>query len=222
MTKLFNDFAVSDVEFSEIKKNARGGKYILLSDNNQDIYLQLPVLKAPFGINEPGEQADEFSVNLTLTEDVSTKLKELEVKVLDFVHKNSKELFGKVHDKTVLKDALFVPLVKYAKDEEDAKKYAPTMKLKVSTGKGKYMAEFYQKLNGKPTLVEHTEVKKGTSLETIIRVGQIWFINGKFGVSLKLEQAKIQASTRLTGYAFKDEEVELDVPDEEESEAGSD
>lgn len=208
MTKLISDFSADSVNFSEIKKNARGGKYILLSDAGREIYIQFPALNAPFGISEPNEQAKDYSVNLSLTDEVTEKLRALELRVLDYVSENSKELFGKTVDKSVLEDMLFNPIIKKAKDE----KYAPTMKLKVSSGEGKYVADFFKNSTEK---VNISDIKKGTKIESIVRVGQVWFIGGKFGISLKLEQAKVHMNSKLSGYAFKDdEEDQIDIPDD--------
>lgn len=209
MSKLINNFSVDNLTFSDIKKNARGGKYVLLSDNGQDIYLQLPSLPAPFGISEPHDEVKEYSLTLSLSdEEVLTKLRQLEDEVIGYVSEYSKELFGKNLDKSVLRDVMFNPIVKMPKEEG---KYAPTMKLKASTGNGKYVADFYKTSREK---IEISDIKKGSRIETIVRVGQIWFIDKKFGVSLKLEQAKVHMSTKISGYAFNDDEDGIDLPDD--------
>ena len=208
MSKLISDFSADSVTFSEIKKTARGGKYILLSDSGREMYIQFPSLNAPFGISEPNDQAKEYSLNLSLTDEVIDKLRELEEKVLVHVSENSKELFGKTVDKSVLEDMLFNPIIKKAKDD----KYAPTMKLKVSSGEGKYVADFYKNSTEK---VPISDIKKGSKIESIVRVGQVWFIGGKFGISLKLEQAKVHMNSKISGYAFKDDEDDqIDIPDD--------
>lgn len=210
MSKLINNFSIDNLVFSEVKKNSKGGKYVLMTDNGQDIYLQLPALPAPFGLSEPHDEVKEYSLSLSLTDEtVLQKMKEIEDQVILYVAEYSKDIFGKVIDKNVLRDVMFNPIVKMPKDEG---KYSPTMKLKASTGNGKYTAEFYRSSKEK---LELSDITKGSRIETIIKIGQIWVIDKKFGVSLKLEQAKVHMSTKISGYAFTDEEEVIDIPDDE-------
>jgi len=210
MSKLINNFSIDNLVFSEVKKNSKGGKYVLMTDNGQDIYLQLPALPAPFGLSEPHDEVKEYSLSLSLTDEtVLQKMKEIEDQVILYVAEYSKDIFGKVIDKNVLRDVMFNPIVKMPKDEG---KYSPTMKLKASTGNGKYTAEFYRSSKEK---LEISDITKGSRIETIIKIGQIWVIDKKFGVSLKLEQAKVHMSTKISGYAFTDDEEVIDLPDDE-------
>ncbi len=209
MSKLINNFSVDNLVFSEVKKNSKGGKYVLMTDNGQDIYLQLPALPAPFGLSEPHDEVKEYSLSVSLTDEtVLEKMKEIEEQVILYVAEYSKEIFGKVIDKNVLRDVMFNPIVKMPKDDG---KYPPTMKLKASTGNGKYTAEFYRSSKEK---LELSDITKGSRIETIIKIGQIWVIDKKFGVSIKLEQAKVHMSTKISGYAFTDEEEVIDLPDD--------
>lgn len=211
--KTINNFSADNITFSEIKKNARGGKYVLLSDNGSEIQLKLPKLNAPFGINEPNKDAKEYSLNLSLTPELIEFFTQIDNVVLDFVVANSVALFGKTMSRDVLKDALMNSIVKYSKNPESAEKYAPTIKLKASSGEGKYIVDFFKSATEQ---VPWTEVKKGTKVESVIEIGQIWFINGKFGVSTKLLQAKIHSSGKLTAYAFEDDTTDdqIDIPDD--------
>lgn len=210
MSKLINNFSIDNLVFSEVKKNSKGGKYVLMTDNGQDIYLQLPALPAPFGLSEPHDEVKEYSLSLSLTDEtVLQKMKEIEDQVILYVAEYSKDIFGKVIDKNVLRDVMFNPIVKMPKDDG---KYPPTMKLKASTGNGKYTAEFYRSSKEK---LELSDITKGSRIETIIKIGQIWVIDKKFGVSLKLEQAKVHMSTKISGYAFTDDEEVIDLPDDE-------
>lgn len=206
--KLANDFNASDIIFAGIRKNKQGGKFIPLSTSAGPVRVQLPALRAPFGLNPPKDQVKEFYVNLSLTPELEAKFLELDQRAAEYVQQNCVDLMGKTVDLNTLKDILMTPLVKKAKDP----KYASTVKLKASRGEGKELAECYNSLR-EPVALE--EIKSGCSLESIVELTQIWFINGKFGVSARLLQAKLAPSDKLSGYSFVDPvSDEIDLPDD--------
>jgi len=93
-------------------------------------------------------------------------------------------------------------LVRPGKEE-----YPDTVKLKVMTKPtGEFMAEAY---NPKRELVPIDSVEKGQRCMCIVNVTQIWFIDNKFGVSLRLSQALFEQSTKLPSFAFQG----IDAPD---------
>lgn len=206
--KLANDFNASDIVFGGIRKNKQGGKFIPLTTASGPVRIQLPAMRAPFGLNPPKDQVKEFYVNLSLTPELETKFMELDQRTAEYVQQNCVDLMGKTVDLNTLKDILMTPLVKTAKDP----KYASTIKLKASRGEGKELAECYNSLR-EPVALE--EIKSGCNLESIVELTQIWFINGKFGVSARLLQAKLAPSDKLSGYSFVDPvSDEIDLPDD--------
>jgi len=206
--KLANDFNASDVVFSGIRKNKQGGKFIPLSTASGPVRIQLPSLRAPFGLNPPKDQVKEYYVNLSLTPELEAKFSEIDNRAAEYVQQNCVDLMGKTVDLKTLKDILMTPLVKTAKDP----KYASTIKLKASRGDGKELAECYNSLR-EPVALD--EIKSGANLETIIELSQVWFINGKFGVSARLLQAKLAPSDKLSGYSFVDPTSdEIDLPED--------
>jgi hypothetical protein len=46
----------------------------------------------------------------------------------------------------------------------------------------------------------------------IVDLNQIWFIDNKFGVTVRLQQTLLEQSARLPSFAFQG----LDLPDEED------
>lgn len=210
------NFDANNVTFSAIKKNRNGGKFVSLSNGASTMYVQLPSLRAPFGVNHPDDNIKDYYLNLSLTDEISAKFSALDERVLKFVSDNSVALLNKQVSIDVMRDVLFTPTVKPSKDG----KYQPTLKLKASTREGKETAQVF---NSKREEVSLDDIEKGSQVESIIELNQIWFINGKFGISLRLNQAKLSASNKLKGYAFVDssapnsvaDEDELDVPDDE-------
>ena len=211
------NFDANNVTFSTIKKNRNGGKFVSLSNGASTMYVQLPSLRAPFGVNHPDDKIKDYYLNLSLTDEIAAKFSALDERVLKFVSDNSVALLNKQVSVDVMRDVLFTPTVKPSKDG----KYQPTLKLKASTREGKETAQVFNMKREEVTL---DDIEKGCQIESIIELNQIWFINGKFGISLRLNQAKLSASNKLKGYAFvdtsapnsvADEEDEIDVPEDE-------
>ena len=207
-----NNFDASNIVFSAVKKNRNGGKFVTLSSASGNLYLQLPALRAPFGVNSPDDKVKDYYLNLSLTPELEEKFKAIDDRVLSYVHENSVALLNKQVDINVMKDLLYTPIVRASKDP----KYAPTIKFKASTGEGKNIADVYNSQREKVSL---DDITKGSTVATIVEVNQVYFINGKFGVSMRLNQAKLSPSNRLTGYAFVEtsdhgDEDELDVPED--------
>ena len=55
-------------------------------------------------------------------------------------------------------------------------------------------------------------IEKGQKAMAIVDVSSIWFIDNKFGVTVRLQQALLEQSTKLPSFAFQG----LDLPDEDE------
>lgn len=201
---------MSAVNFSAVRKNPRGGKFINVLLNNEPIRVQLPPLRAPFGISPPDDNVKDYYLSLSMTPEVEQKMCELDDSIVNHVAQNSIELLGKNVSTEVIRDLLLNPIAKSSKDPEKSAKYAKTIKMKVSTGEGKNIAPFFINRDTQATV---SDIKAGSTVATIIEIGQIWFINGKFGASVKLLQGKISPSSSLSDYAFADdEEIEIDAP----------
>jgi Family of unknown function (DUF5871) len=223
----FTSFNASDVRFSEVKKNKMGGKAISLSGaNGGKLVYQLPLLKAPYGLSDFTDKASgkvSYSLDLSLDDnDVLAKLTAFDERVLDFVASNCTACLGKEYKRDVIKEALHKPLVKQSKGG-----YAPTLKLKVATNPdGSFEPAAYTM---EQALTSVDKIGKGTMVHTIVEFNSIWFIDNKFGVSVRLQQVLFAPTTKLTGFAFSgvettaskprsagDSEEEVDVPEDEE------
>ena len=81
--------------------------------------------------------------------------------------------------------------------------YAPTIKLKVGHKDGVFIPEAYTNDKQK---TEMSNVEKGTRCKTLVEIAMIWFIDGKFGPSVRLSQAMVTPQAKLDGCAFQDED----------------
>ena len=74
--------------------------------------------------------------------------------------------------------------------------------------------------------VELDSIEKGQKVCAIVDLSQIWFIDNKFGVTIRLQQALFEQSAKLPSFAFKGvtfpeevvEDIDDDVDDIEEEE----
>ena len=136
------DFDVSSVKFSDLRKNKMGGKAVYISNSNtgKKLVLQLPKMRAPFGMGRFDDQnsgKSAFSLDLSLDdEEIRKKFESLDNAIINLIASNSKAWLGKAHSAAVVRDVLYKPIVKPASDG----KYAPTMKLKRKVIAEKYTA----------------------------------------------------------------------------------
>ena len=209
------DFSPASVQFSKLRKNKNGGKAVYLNaGDNKKLYIQFPFMRSPYGLSaftDEGTGRTSYSLDLSFdpdnTEamDLHAKLKELDEKIVNEVAKNSEEWLGKKFNVAVLKEALYKPMVKPGKEQ-----YAPTIKLKVLTKPdGSFVPECYS-MQKEQVLLD--SIEKGQKAMAIVDLNQIWFIDNKFGVTIRLQQALFEQSAKLPSFAFQG----LNLPDEDE------
>ena len=214
--QLSTDFSPSAVNFSKLRKNKNGGKTVYLSNNGNQLLLQLPYMRAPFGLSsftDENTKKTSYSLDLSFdpndspTQDLEDKLKALDELIVETVGNNSQEWLGKKFNKAVLKEALYKPLVRPNKGE-----YPSTIKLKILTDlrTGEFVPEAY---NSRRESVPLDSIEKGQKIMTIIDLNQIWFIDNKFGVTARLKQCLLEPSKKLPSFAFQGVQTE---PEEEE------
>ena len=190
------------------------------------MYLQLPFLRSPFGLSAFTDEATNktsYSLDLSFDKDnesameLMEKLQGLDTRIIETVAENSKEWLGKQYNIDVIREALYKPIVRQGKEE-----YPSTMKLKLITKTdGSFLAEAYD-MSQKSMPLEGIE--KGQKCMCIVDINQIWFIDNKFGVSVRLSQVLCEQSTKLPSFAFQGVDGvsptgENDASEEEEEES---
>ena len=209
-----SDFSPASVGFSKLRKNKNGGKTVYLNGgDNKKLYLQLPFMRSPYGLSaftDEGTGRTTYSLDVSFDSDnadameLHDKLKELDEIIVNTVAENSKEWLGKEFNVAVLREALYKPIVRPNKEP-----YPSTLKLKIATKPdGTFVPEAY---NMQKEAVPLDTIEKGQKAMAIVDVSSIWFIDNKFGVTIRLQQALLEQSTKLPSFAFQG----LDLPDEE-------
>ncbi len=199
---LAKNFEPSTVKFSDIKKNKNGGKAVYI---NSSELIQLPYMRSPFGLSAFTDESTNrttYSLDLSFDQDneeaseLCKKLSELDDKIVETVAANSVEWLGKEYSVAVLKEALYKPMVRPGKEP-----YPATLKLKVMTNpNGEFVPEVY---NPAKEMIPVDSIDKGSRVMCIVDINQIWFIDNKFGVSVRLKQALCQQTTKLKSFAFQ-------------------
>jgi len=210
-----SDFSPAAVQFSKLRKNKNGGKAVYLNaGDNKKLYIQFPFMRSPYGLSAFTDESTgrtSYSLDLSFDPDneeamaLHNKLKELDDIIVNTVATNSKEWLGKEFNVEVLKQALYKPMVRPGKEQ-----YPATIKLKILTKPdGTFVPEAYS-MQKQPVSLD--TIEKGQKVCAIVDLNQIWFIDNKFGVTIRLQQTLIEQSAKLPSFAFQG----LDLPDEEE------
>jgi hypothetical protein len=209
-----SDFTTSSVNFSKLRKNKNGGKAVYLNaGDNKKLYIQFPFMRSPYGLSaftDEGTGRTSYSLDLSFDPDnteameLHDKLKALDEIIVNTVAENSKEWLGKDFNVEVLKQALYKPMVRPGKEQ-----YPATIKLKVLTKPdGSFVPETYSMQKEQVSL---DSVEKGQKCMAIVDFNQIWFIDNKFGVTIRLQQVLLEQSVKLPSFAFQG----LDLPSDE-------
>ena len=220
------EFSPANVQFSKLRKNKNGGKAVYLNaGDNKKLYLQFPFMRSPYGMSAFTDESTgrtSYSLDLSFDPDneeamaLHEKLKELDDIIVNTVAANSQEWLGKEFNVEVLKQALYKPMVRPGKEQ-----YPSTIKLKILTKPdGTFVPESYS-MQKQPVPLD--SIEKGQKAMAIIDLNQIWFIDNKFGVTIRLQQALFEQSAKLPSFAFQgvnlpDDDLEVDVEDEDEIE----
>jgi hypothetical protein len=221
-----SEFSPANVQFSKLRKNKNGGKAVYLNaGDNKKLYLQFPFMRSPYGMSAFTDESTgrtSYSLDLSFDPDneeamaLHEKLKELDDIIVNTVAANSQEWLGKEFNVEVLKQALYKPMVRPVKEQ-----YPSTIKLKILTKPdGTFVPESYSM---QKQAVPLDSIEKGNKAMAIVDLNQIWFIDNKFGVTIRLQQALFEQSAKLPSFAFQgvnlpDDDLQVDVEDEDEIE----
>ena len=217
-----SEFSPANVQFSKLRKNKNGGKAVYLNaGDNKKLYIQFPFMRSPYGMSAFTDESTgrtSYSLDLSFDPDneeamaLHEKLKELDDIIVNTVAANSQEWLGKEFNVEVLKQALYKPMVRPGKEQ-----YPSTIKLKILTKPdGTFVPESYS-MQKQPVPLD--SIEKGQKAMAIVDLNQIWFIDNKFGVTIRLQQALFEQSAKLPSFAFQgvnlpDDDLEVDVEDE--------
>jgi hypothetical protein len=218
---MFSTFNASNVTFSDVRKNAKGGKAVYLNQaGGGKLIFQLPQLRAPFGLSEYKDEASgrvSYTLPLSLDKpEVLAQFAALDERVLTFITEHSEEILGKKMSREVISEGMYKSPVKPSTKEG----YAPILNLKVVTSlkDGSIATEAY---NAQRQSVPLTDLEKGQALSAIVEINQIWRTPAGVGVSIRVHQVMFAPTNKLKPCAFL-APAEEPVSDKEEVEYETD
>ena len=218
---LTNEFDVSNISYSDPKKNTMGGQNVLInySPNGRGgpIVIQTPRMRVPFGYErqEPeGGGQSRYSVNLTLVNDGQIGkffdvIKEIEDHVKNTAVDKSEEWFGKKKSLEVVSE-LMRSVVKYPKDP----KYNPTLKVKLPTNDKGPQCTLEDEKKCKIDIfpndeIDFSPIEKGCEMTCVLQCTGVYFIGkSQFGIGFKVLKARIYNGNPLRNIEIVDEEDE--------------
>ena len=214
------NFSAQSLSYTKPKANSAGGKSVGLINSNtkKALRLQTPTMLT-WGVNVYENEGKDNSYDFSLqfprddfkTEDAEkalTAFKEMEDKIKADALENSKDWFGKKITSAEVIDALWTPMLRYPKNQETGEQdlsRPPNLRIKMPCWEGQYNFELYS-MNGNQLFPDEegsgepeTIITKGSNISCLITCGGIWFANGKFGVTWKLNQAVVKPKETLKG-----------------------
>ena len=211
---------VSNISYSAPRTLDNGGRVIYMNLNRSPIVIQTPEMVAPYGVsnwNDDGKGPDKYTLDLSFKgKEVRDKLNVFFEKMValdkklvhDGVDNSMTWLKKKINSADVV-EALYTPIVKYAKDKttgEITDKYPPSMKLKLPFINGTFQCEVYDTKRRQVNLKELIDngSLKGAKVTAIIQCQGLWVAGGKYGCSWKVLQMRVSPPQTIKGYAFKD------------------
>ena len=215
-------FDASLLSLGAVKTLESGGKSIFVAYDGNPFIIQTPKMSLPFGVSmfdEKNSKLQNVSKNTNNKYSLEMAFKDMDTKpgVAKFYEMiesidnyikskaldNSLTWFNKKKiSEEVSTDMYTHGLKHYIENGERTNKYPSRIKLSVPMDKdGKFTCKAYTSKNQMIELTQ--ENTKNCEAQCIIRCQGIWIINGKYGVTYKLEQILLTPRTQgLESFAF--------------------
>jgi len=211
----------TDYKYVKPKINKSGGKSvgILNSKSNRALYISTPLMLT-WGVSEfkddmSGKKSYDMSLQFPKDEYSNEQTNKFLKSMVDFESKikkdaieNSKEWLNKPKITMDVVEALFHPMLKYPKDPDTGEpntSKSPTLRIKLDYWEDEFNCEIYDVENKLIFPVDDSTdgplelIPKAVNVAVIIRCGGLWFANGKFGCTWRLEQAVVQPRKTIKG-----------------------
>jgi len=201
------------------------------------LVFQTPEMTVPFGLGKwstsDGKGPEKYHFDLSFKGKESRKvlgqffedMQSLDKLLVKSALDNCQSWFKKKYPSEDVVEALYTPIVKFAKDKatgEVTDKYPPTIKINLPYRDGRFDCEVYDKNEQLIDLKNVENELKGAKVSAIIRLLSVWFAGGKFGVSWKVVQMQVTPQTSIKGFAMRklEETTADDIDDDDEVSEG--
>jgi len=216
----------SDVKITNKEVGAKSTYFSIQMDGkNKKLYVQSPSLLVPKGIDvydsPDGQQKYYLELSFSTNNIDEAIVKEInsfkticeeydEFNVQQGI-KNSQAWIGKKASEEIVRDK-YHPMVRYSKDEEGNvnEMYPPSVRFRLYKDKdGQFTTKCYDSQKNEVDIEE--AIQKGCRVKVLYHQQACWLNkNTGYGASNKILQIKVYPSTKITGYAFIDDEDEQD------------
>ena len=232
----------SNITFSDVKVNAKGGKKIFVSYNGAPILVQLPKMSAPYGVNrskygEPTNISGPPKCSVSFgnmdenpeLKDLHNKLSTIEELVKKEAQKNSNEWFKKKKMSMDTINEFYKSSIKQSKDKETNEpngKYPDTFDFKIIEYNGQVNTTFFSSEKDSKTkrpveldgeAYSAHRALKGSQVKLILKLNSVWIVDKKFGCTWEADSMIVYPNKSLgDSYAFIDESDDEEEPQNEE------
>jgi len=229
-----SNFKIDAINFGKHKPNANGGYNIdiTLGNGTEEILVQTPKMKTPFGLSSDKTNPFKKSLDMSFQGIESSEsmqafrkmVEAVDFLAVDYAHKNSKTFFKKELSTDIIRE-YYNSGIKISSKEQ----YSDTFKTRILFLKpnpdkgyadGKYITTFWD-----PKGVEQNSsfLDKWDQVKCLIKPQLLWVANKGFGIQWVCTQVCVFKQQKSTGFAFKktmdsDDEVEETIISEEEVE----
>jgi len=222
-----NKYPIDTLTFGKHKPNANSGYNIEISlgDTTNEVLLQTPKMRCPFGVSTDKTNPFKRTLDLSfqgLESNPSMKsfrdlVEKVDAMTIDYALANSKTFFKKELSREVLKENYYSG-IKQSKKEQ----YSDTFKCKVLFKKpdvekgipdGKYITSFW---NTKGDEQPATHLDKGDYATCLIKPQMLWVANRSFGISWVCTQVRVHKQQKTTGCSFVKTEDDVESESDEE------
>lgn len=213
----FTDFVPSNIKLSKLRTLDNGGKVVYISYNEKPIILQTPEMIAPYGMSKwdnDGKGPAKYTLDLSFKGmDSRDTLKKFHTSLTDFDSflvngglVNSEEWFKKKYTSKDVVEALYTCSLRRSKDD----KYPPTFKMTIpyDHSTNEFRCKVFDK-NTKELVNLNTVNLKGAKVTSLVQCTGVWIAGGKFGSTWKVVQLRVEQTSKITDYAFR--EIEGDA-----------
>lgn len=233
-----DDIDLEKIIFTKLQKNKKGGYSLNLKYGGHDdgylnnIYIQTPKMFCPFGAISFGKTIKKYTINLSF----ENKKNNYQLDKLYNIFSNLDDIVtNKFNCNKPWLNALGINtfnfdeirslqncLIKYSKYRENNPAY---LNIKLNTKyNNKFLTEVFDS-NKQHIILSYDNIEQilipSIYVKSLIHIVGIWFLNGRFGVTLRSLQFVLFPYDNLQGYAFldsSDSDTSIDKEDEENEE----
>ena len=212
----------NNITFRDPKINPKYGNVTVpiwygSSDDASPLVLQIPKMKAFVGVSSyDGDGPPKYSLPVSFCSAQEEAHKNLikffddfDAAVVDAVCKNPSWIKKKKGTSRAVIEAFYTPCIRYPRDKETGEvtdRFPPNLKMKLLTNyeTGEFRAKVFDK-ERQPLGSPDDSIPKGAIVSVLAECTGLWVVNGKFGVSWRAEQIKVDSTPQRGAYAFEDD-----------------